>query len=341
MTEIISKTVKGHDLIQNQIYQALKSERLPHALLFSGPSGVGKRTMAWALAQSLLCEKTSFKADSESLNLFQDKEIKENYSPCGICFSCSSILKRQSESVLNVTHETLQIRLKDVQEIPPFLSLQSFAKAKIVLIDSAEKLNPQASNFLLKIVEEPPPKSFFFLISSNPSKILLTIRSRVQNLRFSALSEELLAEVSSQDTQRWMIRGARGRLDMLEELKEQKNLRSEAFDLFQKIFKNISFIYKVDFKQEIKNRKQALTVLRFWQQFLRDIRLLKLGYRDSIIHGDKMKEMEELSHFSTPVLDFWIKKTVEMELELSSNFDLILCFENFMILVKQSLKGNF
>ena len=61
MTEIISDTVKGHDLIQNQIYQALKSERLPHALLFSGPSGVGKRQLAWALAQSLLCEKTSFR----------------------------------------------------------------------------------------------------------------------------------------------------------------------------------------------------------------------------------------------------------------------------------------
>ncbi|MCZ0932433.1 MAG: hypothetical protein OXJ52_04695, partial [Oligoflexia bacterium] len=134
---------------------------------------------------------------------------------------------------------------------------------------------------------------------------------------------------------------ARGRLDMLEELKDQKNLRNEAFDLFQKMFKNISFIYKMDFKQDIKNRKQALAILRFWQQFLRDIRLLKLGYRDHIIHGDKMEEMEELSHFSSRVLDFWIKKTVEMELELSSNFDLILCFENFMILVKQSLKGNF
>ena len=340
MTEIISRNVKGHDLIQSQIYQALKSERLPHALLFSGPSGVGKRTMAWTLAQSLLCEKTFFRADTDNLDLFQSKETKENYSPCGSCFSCSSILKRQSENVLCVTHETLQIRLKDVQGIPHFLSLQSFAKAKVVLIDSAEKLNPQASNFLLKIVEEPPPKSCFFLISSNPAQISLTIRSRVQNIHFSALSEELLKELSPQDTKAWMIRGARGRLDVLEELKDQQDLRKLAFDLFQQMFKENSFI-QMDFKQKIKNRKQALDTVRFWQEFLRDIRLLKLDCRKYVIHGDKMQEMEALTHFSSSLLDLWIKKAVEMELELSSNFDLILCFENFMIFVKQSLKETF
>ena len=338
MTEIISNAVKGHDLIQNQIYQALKLERLPHALLFSGPSGVGKRTLAWILAQSLLCEKTSFQADPDNFNLFQDKEAKENYSPCGSCFSCLSILKRQSENVFCVTYETLQIRLKDVQKIPLFLSLQSFAKAKIVLIDSAEKLNLQAGNFLLKIVEEPPPKSFFFFISSNPANLPVTIRSRLQNIGFSALSEELLAELSAPDTKTWMIRGARGRLDVLEELKEQKDLRSSAFDLFQQVFKSRSFI-QVDFKQKVKDRKHALAIVRFWREFLRDIRLLKLN-RAYIIHGDKIKEMEELAHFSSSLLDLWIKKTVEMELELSSNFDLILCFENFMIFVKQSLKDS-
>ena len=338
MADIISHTVKGHDLIQNQIYQALKTERLPHALLFFGPSGVGKRQLAWALAQSLLCEKTSFQASSNNLELLLDKQAKENYSPCGECPSCFRILRKQSENVLCVTYETLQIRLQDVKEIPPFLSLQSFAKAKIVLIDSAEKLNPQASNFLLKIIEEPPPQSFFFLISSSPSKLSLTIRSRIQNIRFTALSEELIAEISSQDTEEWMIRGARGRLDVLEELKDQQDLRNSAFDLFLEMFKNIFSIYKMDFNQTIKNRKQALGVLRFWQQFLRDIRLLKLGCGENVIHGDKIREMEELSHFSSHLLDFWIKKTFEMELELSSNFDLILCFENFMINVKQTLK---
>ena len=340
MTQIISSDIKGHDLIQNQIYQALNSERFPHALLFSGPSGVGKRKMAWVLAQSLLCEKTSFQPHPDHLNLFQDQDSKKDYSPCGKCFSCVSLLKRQSENVLCITHETLQIRLKEVQIIPAFLSLQSFAKAKIVLIDSAEKLNLQASNFLLKIVEEPPPKSFFFFISSQPAQIPLTIRSRLQNISFSALSEELLAKLSPQETKAWMIRGARGRLDVLEDLKDQQDLRNFAFDLFQKIFKENSFI-KLDFKQKIKSRKQALDITRFFLEFLRDIRLLKLGGRDYIIHGDKISEMNTLTSFSSSYLDLWIKKAIEMEQELSSNFDLVLCFENFMISIKQSLRESF
>ena len=336
---MISNIVKGHNLIQSQIHQALKSKRLPHALLFSGPSGVGKKKMAWALAQSLLCEKKILTKDSNNLALPLQDHKEENYIPCNNCFSCSSILKNQSEHVLCISYETLQIRLSDVQQIPSFLSLQSFAKAKIVLIDSAEKLNPQASNFLLKIIEEPPPQSFFFLISSNPSQISLTIRSRVQNIRFSSLSEKILKELSPQDTESWMIQGARGRLDMLENLKQQKELRSIAFDLFFEIFKNKSF-FELNFKEKIQNRSKALEILRFWQELLRDIRLLKLNCREYIIHGDKIKKMEGLSHFSTELLDLWIKKMIEMEWELNSNFDLILCFENFMILVKQSLKSN-
>ena len=341
MTELISASIKGHDLIQNQIYQALKSKRLPHALLFSGPSGVGKRQMAWALAQSLLCNQTSFGVSSDNLELLLNTETKERYSPCGQCFSCSSLLKRQSENVLCVTYETLQIRIQDVKKIQAFLSLQSFAKAKVVLIDSAEKLNLQASNFLLKIIEEPPPQSFFFLISPNPSKISLTIRSRLQNIRFSALPADLIAEISPQGVQKWMIQGARGRLDLLEELKDQQELRSLAFDLFFDMFKNVSSVYKVDFSQKIKNRKHALSLLSFWQQFLRDIRLLKIGCEEKVIHGDKIKELEELSHFPTHLLDFWLKKTLEMERELSSNFDSTLCFENFMVAIKQSLKEAF
>ena len=340
MAELISDKIKGHDLIQNQIYQALKSKRLPHALLFSGPSGVGKRQMAWALAQSLLCEQTSVEADTDNLELLLDTEKKEKYSPCGQCFSCSSLLKRQSENVLCITYETLQIRLQDIKNIQAFLALQSFAKAKIVLIDSAEKLNLQASNFLLKIIEEPPPQSFFFLISSNPSQISLTIRSRLQNIRFSALPAGLIAEISPQGAEKWMISGARGRLDLLEDLKDQQELRSLAFDLFFDMFENISSVYKVDFAKKIKDRKHALSLLSFWQQFLRDIRLLKIGCGEKVIHGDKIKELEKLSYFSSHLLDFWLKKTLEMERELSSNFDSTLCFENFMVAIKQSLKGR-
>ena len=359
MRDKISEQIKGHDKIQFQISQALQNNRLPHALLFSGPSGVGKRQLAWALAQSLLCENTNHSSTGAApFNLNHNSIIKKTKQhspflkkqtsqdkntiyPCGHCLSCLNIIKKQSENVLCVTHETLQIRLQDVQTIPPFLSLQSFAKAKVVLIDSAEKLNSQASNFLLKIIEEPPPKSFFFLISSNPTRLSLTIRSRIQNLRFQALPEQVLRELCPGDTAQWIIRGSRGRWELLEKLRDQKELRDYSFDLWFKMFKKSFKALEVDFQKKINNRKEALSILDFFQQFLRDLRFFKLGYIQELIHGDKTKEMTELSPIPCRVLDLFIKKTLEMEADLQAHSDYVLCFENFAITVQKNNKKVF
>lgn len=313
---LLLEQIKSHDEIKAQLKQALKQNRLAHALLFSGPSGIGKKKMAWALAQGLLCE--------------QEK-------PCGQCRSCLSVSKQQNENVLCVTHETLQIRLQDVKAIPPFLSLQSFAKAKVVLIDSAERMNLQASNFLLKIIEEPPPKSFFFLISSEPSKLSLTMRSRIQNLRFQALPEDIIRELASNNTPEWMIHGSRGRLDLLEELKDQTEVRGYSFNLWSEIFSNSFSALVMDFPKKITNRKSALTICRFWQQILRDARFLKSGHPDRLIHGDKKQELEKLSCLSYGILDALIQRTLKMEADLQANVDYALCFENFAITAQKHL----
>ena len=308
--------IKGHSEIKAQIHQALKQNRLAQALLFSGPSGVGKRLMAWATAQSLLCEKPD--------------------GPCGVCRQCLSSKKQQNENVLCVTHKTLQIRLQDVQAIPAFLSLQSFAKAKIALIDSAEKLNPQASHFLLKIIEEPPPKSFFFLISSEPSKLLLTLRSRLQNLRFLPLPEDVIAEFCPKSQPQWMIRASRGRLDVLEELSHQNEIRERAFQLLSELLNSSFSALAMDFPIKIENRKEALILCRFWLEILRDARILKSAGSRWTIHGDgdKKQEIERLSRFPKQVLDIWIKKVLEMEKDLQANADYALCFENSTIAIK-------
>ena len=318
MPEKIAEHIKGHDSIQHQLRQAMDNNRLAHALLFSGPSGLGKKQMAWALTQSLLCSTSD--------------------SPCGKCSACRSVLKRQNENVLCVTHETLQVRLQDVKAIPPFLSLQSFGKAKVVLIDEAEKLNLQASNFLLKIIEEPPSKSFFFFISSEPSKLPLTIRSRVQNLRFQALPESVITELAPDETPQWMIRGSRGRLDLLEELKEQTEIRNHSFDLWRELFENHFSALAVDFPKKINQRKEALSLNRFCQQILRDARFLKSGHPDQLIHGDKKQELKKFSCLPYGILDSWIKKALQMEADLQANVDYVLCFENFVIAMKKDLE---
>ena len=168
----IMDQIKGHEGVKKQLLKAVETKRLPHALLFSGPSGVGKRKTAWALAQSLLCQSRP---------------------ACGTCRNCLRVFKKQNENILTVSKSGLQnIRLQDLEKVRPFLSLQSFAPAKVVLMDEAESLNIQSVNFLLKIIEEPPPQSFFILIASNCSKMPLTLRSRLQNICFSPLPENIV-----------------------------------------------------------------------------------------------------------------------------------------------------
>ena len=314
-----AEDVRGHDLIQDQICQALKKDRLPHAILFSGPTGVGKKKLAWALAKTLLCENLS----------------SDNFQPCETCLSCRSVTKKESADVLEIQAETLQIRLQDLKPILPFLSLQSFARAKIIFIDSAEKLNPQASNFLLKTIEEPPPRTFFFLISSQLSQISLTIRSRVQNISFSALSESLVAELSPEDTEKWMIKSSRGQMNVLEDLRSKKELRQLSFEFFFNCIKKE--FSEVDVSKVLKDRETALNILKFWGLFLRDLRLLSLSLEEEMINRDQIDKMKEIGLFSKTDLDFLIKKTLEMEYELKSNADVKLCFENFIIPMKESL----
>ena len=160
-------SICGHKFQLDKLLNAKKNKHLPHALLFSGPAGVGKKKVALALAQTLLCEK--------------------EYPACGKCDDCVNVEWENSQHILFIQPDGLYIKLESVRQISKFLSLQSFAPARIIIIDSADQMNLPSANSLLKILEEPPQDVYFILISSHLSALPVTIRSRVQTLRFLPL----------------------------------------------------------------------------------------------------------------------------------------------------------
>lgn len=306
----IMDQIKGHGAVQDQLLKALANNRLPHALLFSGPSGIGKRQMAWGLAQNLLCPKDL---------------------TCGTCPSCVRAFKRQNENILNVSKSGLQIRLQDLQMIRSFLSLQSFASARVVIIDEAESLNIQSANFLLKMIEEPPPKTFFFLISSIGSALPLTLRSRMQNIRFQALPEKVIKTLTPKGTPEWMIKASHGQMDRLEEWINRGDIRDPAFDLLLELMKHPQRALSMDFPKKLHNREYALMVCRFWQEFLRDVRFMKAETLEPVIHRDRCEDMRPLCSSSRRDIDRWIKGALQMEADLRSYADYNLVFENFAL----------
>ncbi len=194
--------IRGNSSVHATLLDAEIRGRLAPTLLFSGPSGVGKRLFALALAQNLVCENLR---SSELTNL--------GPRACGECGACQRIEKGQSESLLVVEPDGAQIKIEQARDILQFISLQKLGRARIIIIDQAHLLNNQAANALLKSLEEPPAGTYFILVTALAPSVLATIRSRTQTVRFRALTDDEIAEILGEKTDPWIVEAAQGSVE--------------------------------------------------------------------------------------------------------------------------------
>ena len=165
----------GHDRPKDILRRALANDRLAHAYLFEGPEGVGKRLMAVALIRALFC-KTG--------------------TGCGTCPSCRKIDHNNHPDIHLLEAEGNTIKIEQIRGLQKELAYRPLeAPRKACIIDTAERMNPAASNALLKTLEEPSADTIIILLSSRPESLLTTIRSRCQRLGFARLSQTVLRQV--------------------------------------------------------------------------------------------------------------------------------------------------
>lgn len=174
---------------------AERREALPHALLLQGRSGLGKTALARRFAQGLLCERAL-----------------PDGAPCGSCAACGwfaqgnhpdfrqiepESLSAQVEDTGGAKAETLskQIRIEQVRELQTFLAVGSHRGGlRIILVRPAEAMNAAAANALLKSLEEPGPRTLFLLVSSQPQRLLPTIRSRCQSIQVAVVDRSAVLD---------------------------------------------------------------------------------------------------------------------------------------------------
>jgi DNA polymerase-3 subunit delta' len=145
---------------------------VPNSVLFSGPLGVGKIDFAQVLAQALNC-----------------LELKDD--ACGHCTSCLAIAKGNHPDVMYLAPEKEVIKIEQMRILKETAYLKPMsARKRVFILGQAEKMNTEAANSLLKILEEPPGFSHILLLTDNPFVILPTIKSRCQILNFSPISRE-------------------------------------------------------------------------------------------------------------------------------------------------------
>jgi DNA polymerase-3 subunit delta' len=255
------RDIKGHRRLTELLARSISRETLPPASIFAGPSGVGKRATAIAVAQALNC-----------------LEARQG-DACGTCAACSRIARGVHPDVLIVEPgDSGNIKIEPIREAVDRTAFKPFeGRRRAVIVDEADAMVPQAQNALLKTLEEPPPSSIFMLITARPDSLLATVRSRCIRLWFAADGATDVDEEARAVAERVLTLAA-GRDDVQTRLSAAKDLLSNTG------------------KGGASDREQLSGYLRAMASLLRDAEILATGAdAAAIANRDAQPALERLA----------------------------------------------
>ncbi|HSD47256.1 MAG TPA: DNA polymerase III subunit delta' [Pyrinomonadaceae bacterium] len=297
----------GNTRVKEALKRMLTSGRLPGALLFAGEEGVGKKRFALELARALNCRTPK---DGEG---------------CGLCSSCMRIV-RLNYPEREDAEEWLQIiwtdhpdvglviapkrvlRVDQMRQIEKEANFRPFeGKARVFLIDEADKLNDASANALLKVLEEPPRTAHLILITARPAMLLPTILSRCQMIRFAPLApaeieSHLLAnKLADAKTAKLRARAAGGSIgralanDLVTFTSQRKAMLGVLNALVMtndraQLLRSAEQLNEAQYKDEFEERLDVLETL------IRDAWMLSLGVNaDLLVNADLVSDLEAVS----------------------------------------------
>lgn len=317
------KDIIGQESPVGILKGCITKERIPHALLFTGDEGIGKKLTAVNFAKALNCRRGAGKESLGMDSLFQETETSAPdtellIDACDRCPSCTKINKLFNPEALispdegedelkkkvYLSHPDVAmalpykeiIRISVIRKLEELLSYKPFeGRYKIVIVDSAELMNTEAANAFLRTLEEPSAQSILILISSRPDMLLPTIRSRCQRINFSplpvdtmsSLLQERLGHIDEKQARLLsVLSGGRIGYALNENLIKQ---RDEAFGTFKKMLGGL--------EEEGWEDKEAMEEWFEWSQLLlRDIAVYKAtGQAAFLINQDRADEIKSVS----------------------------------------------
>ncbi len=211
---MLFKDVIGHDLVKQELQRGLISKKIAHCQLISGPEGSGALPLAVAYARAILCNVDSEKSKSCNLKVSELKHpdlhfvypVANNHEVKSRAISSDFIVNWREflslspygnlfewYSAIGVENKQGKIGKDEAEDLIKKISLKPFEGGwKVGIIWMAEKMNPSATNKLLKLIEEPPEKTLFLFVSENDSLIMDTLISRCQKISLSKIPKALI-----------------------------------------------------------------------------------------------------------------------------------------------------
>ena len=285
-------SIIGHDRQKDLLRRALSSDRVPHAYLFEGPAGVGKRLVALALTRAIFCRQGN---------------------GCGDCAACRKVDHHNHPDLHFVEADGNSIKIEQIRTMQKELSYRPLeAPKKICVIDDAEKLNLAAGNALLKTLEEPTANTLIILLTAQPDALLSTVRSRCQRLPFARIERKRLMEVLCEqlaiDEKEAHILTSLANGSFKKALGKDRELYIDGRRDLLKTLTGLSpgsVLPLFNFAEKLAQDKEILPeILEIFQAFYRDLLLYRHGRPESeLVNIDLMEKIHRVANNeSTPSL---------------------------------------
>jgi len=306
--------IKGQDKPIQILKEYIKHSRLTGSYLFTGEEGVGKKLVAKTLAKALNCENQALDSCDNCASCLK---IEKGLHPDIHIIDGSTSLTINPERSRRIdgpssfgvdpeqdqkagVHDSDSIKIEYIRQLQKDINLRPYeGKRKVFIIDNAHNLTAEASNALLKILEEPPPGSLIILISAKPALLFKTIISRCKMMKFYPLERAKLEETLKKDFHldnnlaHYLAYSCEGRIGRVLKLKDtdilrEKNRIIDAFNLVRRTGLD---------KLSIENRNNVRANLNILAGWFRDIYLIKIGTPYSeLINLDRKEELLRLMH---------------------------------------------
>lgn len=311
------KSIIGHERQKRFLTFFIERGNIPHAFLFCGQGGIGKKAMAFEFARHLFCQSKT---------------------ACGECRPCIK-LDRGSHPDLVIVESEGSIGIDSSRIISKEISEHPFESEKrIIIIDNAETMTIEAANALLKTLEEPPPYNHFFVITSSEREIPMTIRSRCTRVAFSPLTgtqlESYFTGQGNNDPFRAKLLSSIsfGSIGCGLFWQDENN-----FAMREKLARSIcektgGFVTASSLAEKVSaTDKSARMYLSFLLSFFRDLFIKKTTGEMSFIMNTDLEEIFDAADADLPWIEGSIKRIQETMRVMRYNVNRWLLFENLLI----------